>query len=363
MIKAKFKNDHLSPDDLLLDPRNPRLFVDESDYICDEDDDYSEDWIQKELLDMLQDQPQHKLQELKHSIREKGFEPFSDIYVRPYGDYYLVFEGNRRTASIKTLLEDEADNLSEDVLESLEEIPVKILDCAEEDQDEVIDSILTTLHLNSSLQWQPMQQAFTYYRMYMELLYGRHGKNTGKFVSKNNYENKLSKQVGRERKDVVQELRVYRLYKQFRDTDYAIDGTMYSMLKEILAKRTMAEEYFEFNFSTFTMSEAGMSYLYPMCLGEGRPISQPKQASLLLKCHTTGRQDLLDQLADQEISFDEAKNELDSTVQANAYEKSLSKINSEFDKLIHKTNFTDSEASLVEKILKHAENLKRTFNK
>lgn len=352
-----FRTELVSPDWLLLDPRNPRLFVDNSEYICGEDDDYSMEWVQDELLEKLENEPQHKLAELKHSIRTRGFEPFSDIYVRPYGDWYLVFEGNRRTASIKSLLKEyETDGLEEDILESISSIPVKILECPEDEMDEHIQRILTTLHLNPSLQWQPMQQAFQFYQMYLKLLKGKKGLDDNVFVKDNYYIRKLSDQLGYERKQIVPELQVYCLYKQLRDCEYTIDGTMYSMLKEVLAKRTLSENYFEFDYETYEMSEPGMDYLYATCLDKDRPITKPQQVATLHKCVTLGRTDLLDLLASHETDHDSVKSEVSDTEKEAAFSKGLEKIERELSKLIYQRPSAE-ETRLIRKILSHSENL------
>jgi len=357
-----FELAQVSPDSLLLDPRNPRLFVDDSEYICDEHDDFAQKWIQEELLNALQSNRHHKLNELMHSIRTKGFEPFSDIYVYEYGGHFLVFEGNRRTASIKTLLRDEESGLEPEVRESLEWIPVKILQCKESDREDIISKILTTLHLNSSLQWQPMQQAFQYYQMYLKELQSRRGARNGTFEVKNYYINKLADHLGRQRKHVVPELQVYCLYKQFRDHDYAIDGTMYSMLKEVLSKRTLCEQYFEFDYTTYEMSESGLEYLYYICLDKGRPVSEPRQVGVLHKCASLNRYDLINSLAEQETDIHTVKEQIQAIAEEGSYERSLTKIEKEFSRMILKTELSAEELRLAQKIIKHAKQLEKTLS-
>lgn len=357
-----FKNEFVSPDYLLLDPRNPRLFVDESEYICGEGDDYSNDWIQEELISKLENDPKHQLEDLKHSIRTRGFEPFSDIYVRPYGDWYLVFEGNRRTASIKSLIENESLELDQSVRSSLSTVPVKVLDCDESEMEETIERILTTLHLNSALQWQPMQQAFQFYQMYLKQLQRKRGYNGTGFVKDNTYIKRLAQQLGYERKQVVPELQVYCLYKQLRDNEYTIDGTMYSMLKEVLAKRTLAKDYFEFDFEEYLMSDLGMEYLYATCLDPGRPITKPQQVATLNKCVTVGRTDLLDLLANHEIDHDSVKTEMQGAVQEAAFSRGLEKIERELGKLVLQPPDAE-ETRVIKTILQHTENLSRLIGK
>jgi hypothetical protein len=355
-----FRHISLPPEKLILDPRNPRLFVDEADYICAEGDDYSAPWVQIELQRRLESEPQHKLKDLKHSIRTKGFEPFSDIYVRQYGSAFLVFEGNRRTASIKSLLQHDREKLSAEALRSLREIPVKVLECPEESVEETVQGILTTLHLNGALQWQPMQHAFQYYKMYLELLSKRRPGSASAFEVSNYYINKLSDQLGRQRKDVVPEVQVYCLYKQLRDSDYAIDGTMYSMLKELLGRRGLASEYFEFDYSTYTMSEAGMSYLHQICLCAERTISEPRQIRFLYLCHKHERWDLLEGLASHDLGLNEVRREVEMAADEDAFLGSLQKIERECAKLVPKSDYSAAERNVMGRIFKLLDTIRRS---
>ncbi len=334
--------------------------MDDSEYLCGPHEDFNNDAIQKDLERMLHD-PKHKLDELIANIRTRGFQAFSDIYVYPYGEKYLVIEGNRRTCAIKHLLEEEYDELDEHVQESLEYIPAKVLEYeSEEELQRVKDSILGTLHLNSSLQWQPMQQAFAYYQKYMELL-TRYRRNQ-EFKVNNRKINELASSYGLQKKEVLPELKVYVLYKTLRDNQYPVDGAMYSIIKEVIAKRKLCEEYFGFEHSTMEMTEDGMESLYQMCLSEHRPVSDPKKIAVLSKCYMQGRIDLLDDLLAGAISFQGLKDSLDAVIQANAFQRSLEKIKSEFDRIVFSPNPTHEERRIIEQILRHSENLRRSID-
>jgi hypothetical protein len=102
--------------------------------------------------------------QLKDSIRSIGFLTVDRLVVIPLSDNrYVVIEGNRRLAAIKSLLEDhkngEAD-LTEVVQASLREIPVLVIDEPELAKREHFARVLQGVrHLSGIRPWGPYQQA------------------------------------------------------------------------------------------------------------------------------------------------------------------------------------------------------------
>lgn len=90
-------------DNLLLDPNNYRLQEGDNFSITPEDR-YGLEQIQKTALQRLQ---KEALKELKGSILANGFLPIERIIVTSYQDsgMYLVVEGNRRVAALKSIKE------------------------------------------------------------------------------------------------------------------------------------------------------------------------------------------------------------------------------------------------------------------
>lgn len=93
-------------DSLLLDPNNYRL-QEASGYVSVPAERFQLEQVQKSTLQRLQ---QENLKELQKSILSNGFLPIERIVVSPYDHAegkYLVIEGNRRVATLKTLREQE----------------------------------------------------------------------------------------------------------------------------------------------------------------------------------------------------------------------------------------------------------------
>lgn len=100
-------------DQLILDPNNYRLAYDPLEPAIS-DDEAIDNKVQEEVLRKI---TKEKLQDLKDSILENGFLEIDRIVVRklaiPNKDLFLVVEGNRRTAALKSLLDEHNEGLIE----------------------------------------------------------------------------------------------------------------------------------------------------------------------------------------------------------------------------------------------------------
>lgn len=123
----------VTPGQLFLDPNNYR-FHDLQGYSAVKNRSrYQEPGVQQQALKLLRETTAFDFGSLKDSIRTNGYIPIEQIVVIHYDDdeqgnkRYLVIEGNRRTACLKTLLEDSqmaAVDLANEVKESIEQISV-----------------------------------------------------------------------------------------------------------------------------------------------------------------------------------------------------------------------------------------------
>ena len=362
-MRYTFKNTYLPASQLCLDPRNQRLFVNENDFLCNKDDDYSDPNLQTQIEDILKSKKEHQLDKLILSIKLKGFQPFSDIYVYPYNDNkFIVFEGNRRTTAIKYLLKsDDYDDLDDRVQESLDAVPVKVLVCDdEEEREEIIEEILSTIHLTPPQQWGALQQAFALHQKYVKLL-NKEFFGSKAFRKDAGCIKELANGEGRVPKDVEPDLKVYQVYKLLRENDYIVDGNMYSIIKEVLNRPTLANDFFEFDNRTWQIPSSGLDKLFRMCLSDDRPVSEPKLVGVLQKCSKNKRFDLLHKLLEGEIDIVTAKKLVDQIVVKKGFSSDLEKIEKLFDNLTLKPDPDEGEKRVIEKIIFHVENLKKSI--
>lgn len=138
----------LRPDQLELDVENPRFGLAEAEG-------------EAEALAILAKRA--NLRELWDSIAQKGFEPFEPLVAFPRNDRFVVVEGNRRLAAVKTLLAPELlselkspspPEISNDVRATLERLPVNVVDRRED-----ADDYIGFKHINGPATWEALAKA------------------------------------------------------------------------------------------------------------------------------------------------------------------------------------------------------------
>ena len=163
-VELQFEARNVSIDQLILDPNNPRFAESiDSDRPTPETH-YHDSRIQDRTLNRLL-QDDYDIAELKRSITQIGFIPVDKIVVKDLDNgYFVVLEGNRRTAAIKSILQDaeagQAPELSEARLATLENIDVLILKCDDPTLIKTQQWLVQGLrHLSGIKAWGPYQRA------------------------------------------------------------------------------------------------------------------------------------------------------------------------------------------------------------
>jgi len=144
---------------LFLDPNNPRFLDFEDEIGIVPDQRISENEVQLHALERIS---RFDLRELKDSMSEVGFLPMDKMVVRPIGeDNYVVVEGNRRLAAVKSLLQDQqrGRELPKELLEQLQTVEVLVLET--DARSAVRDQLLLAglRHISGVKSWGPYQRA------------------------------------------------------------------------------------------------------------------------------------------------------------------------------------------------------------
>jgi hypothetical protein len=155
------------PDQLLLDPNNYR-FHDLDNYrrVINRRK-YADEHVQSKTLGLLQSTPEFELQALKDSIVTNGLVQLEQIVVEEYDTSdgrkrYLVVEGNRRVAAIKTLLDEiQSGNISvpEDKISTFRKLHVTELEGDKEERATFKQILMAIRHVAGISEWGPYQQA------------------------------------------------------------------------------------------------------------------------------------------------------------------------------------------------------------
>jgi hypothetical protein len=214
MYSDELEKRELDLEQIFLDPNNPRFW-------SEGERKTSEKKIPEETI---QTKTQNKIdnfgvKELRESILRNGFLPMDRIVVRPidgHGNKYVVVEGNRRLAALKSLYyqieagEIDEDGIDDEYLEKLKDstkqIEVLLYKGTEGDISWALQGIR---HISGIKEWSAAQRA-TLVAKQVDIL--KSGDNTAVFA-------RVGQQFGLGRKAVARLYRVHNALQQMRDDD------------------------------------------------------------------------------------------------------------------------------------------------
>ena len=147
---------------LLLDPNNYRFF-DRKKFKRKAATRLHEDSVQRATLETLEQS--YQVDELKQSILTNGYVPMERIIVVPYREkpgFYTVVEGNRRVASLKSILKEEKEGvivLSSSQRASFSRIPCAVLLSSGDSLKHEERVIMGIRHIAGPQEWGAYQRA------------------------------------------------------------------------------------------------------------------------------------------------------------------------------------------------------------
>lgn len=290
----------VTPDDLLLDPNNPRLIQDLNfGKRIDDSNVQSNQQRIKELFvekSMTRGDEFTDITDLYDSMIRIGYVGIDRIVVRELAglDKYLVVEGNRRVSTIKlireraihkTLKEPELEAYRQ-VSKSFDNLDVLLLKTEGLSQDELdhrVSVILGLRHFGSVLDWKPINRAFNAYQNYMSV-----DPPLDKFVFKNSRVMDVSSRLSVSKGQVTKALKTYIVYRQLAELDRDVEDEHYSLIESGIGLSQFG--YLEQNSATFELDDASLSKLDALCQfdqrrdakGSGKLIiSEPKNFGVL----------------------------------------------------------------------------------
>lgn len=155
----KLRDADLSHDQMLLHPNNYR-YQDNPDFLYIDETRFHEPGVQTRAYRRLTSE--ESLVDLKKSFLTNGFIRVERLVVRPYphaDDKYLVVEGNRRLAALKSIVEDHESgfDVPEPILRTLQPVPVVVVE-GEEDPA-FFESLMGVRHVSGIREWGGYQRA------------------------------------------------------------------------------------------------------------------------------------------------------------------------------------------------------------
>jgi hypothetical protein len=193
----------IRPDQLLLDPNNYRFHDLKSYRRVSSRARFPEKGVQDKAYRLLRETEAFELESLKESIASNGFVPVEQIVVERHeqSGLYVVVEGNRRTAAIKSLLEEHEEGarlLSDRVLASLKDISVVEIVGTQAERKAYQQTLMAIRHVAGVKEWGPYQQA----RLIVEL-----------YEKEKNFTN-VAKRIGISNKEVARRYRASKALEQ-----------------------------------------------------------------------------------------------------------------------------------------------------
>jgi hypothetical protein len=286
-MPAKLKEIETSLSQLLLDPNNPRFTRGTEAPQALSLSEAAEPRIQDELLKrFLAETPLAtddnteadtiSVQDLRDSFLRIGYVPIDKIVVRKTEcpDQYLVIEGNRRVAALKSLFLDFESGATpfnrpserakfESHRDSYTNLAVLELDTTGMSPTQALHSISIILgirHHGSVLEWDPLPRAFNIYSEYRKLA-------GADFAS---IDLRLTKEVASRlcisAGDVKQALRAYIAYLQLRETSEGIvRNEDFSLIQTAVTNKSLVSGYLKFDQNTYQLDGASIDRLITIC--------------------------------------------------------------------------------------------------
>lgn len=224
---------------LYLDPNNYR-FVDNSDYVKVSDKELIDEKIQRRTRSFLEGNKREKLKDLIESFKSNGFLKVDVIQARDLGNNnYLVIEGNRRVAALKTLQEDYRTGLSIGNLDPqiFLSVPFEIHDNSDTKNHLIIMGLK---HISGNKKWAAINQAQLIYD-YLSIYWDDKDQYHIKEVD-------LCSSLAITKQKLRTSQRAYHLILSYKKGDFGDQFTsdMYSIFEEIV-KRPILKEWLDWD--------------------------------------------------------------------------------------------------------------------
>lgn len=283
----------VSPDNLILDPNNPRLRL-----VAGDDEEVPEEKagdpgiVERTRKRISGEKDEFKLRELQDSILANGWQPVDGIFVKAHvtRGNYLVLEGNRRVMAIRSLLE--GKKLDSSLRQALQRIKVmEVLDDASPDeQKRKISYLLGVRHHGSLQQWSPFAQAHNIYLHYLM----RAGQSRDAFSWQEAIGKEIASALSVKPRDVKERLRVFRAMQQLADRPEIRRGepkggmkdSYYSICRGALVGNDGLDELIRQDSVTFFFDEESCVRMEELChfsqpRRAGAPLSSPPEWTYL----------------------------------------------------------------------------------
>ncbi len=343
----------VQPQQLLLDPTNPRIILD-----VETDRQFTQPEIQRpeiqEYILRVINKKAHHIAELIRSIETCGFlDKGDEMIVKRVGksSLFLVIEGNRRTTAIKHLAA-KPERLHPAVRQTLHTLHVKEFiykPNSSFSEDMIIDTLLGTIHVTGRLQWGALEKAYYIYRSYRREL-SKHAPGQ-QFAYLTSCAREIATFFNLSVKAVRKEIIVYRVYEHLKEQGYDVAPHHFTLIDLAVTDRNLGETYFELNSVTFHFSNRGLARFDKLCIRNRRAINNPKDFRTFSLIYRNGTDLEVSQAESGEKSLDKLWDGISTRMDQKGFINDLQRIKKQLES-IHPGEFRGlkSEMDLIAEI-------------
>lgn len=294
------------PQQLVLDPCNPRIVTDGECEIYEDVSILISEDTQKTTFDKLL-KSEYDVKKLIESISKKGFiQGQSELIVRSIANTgkYLVLEGNRRTTAIRHILGNTGayDSSVISTLQYLKVKEFKYIKNNEYAEEDIVDIILGSIHVSGNLEWGAMERAHYIYKTYSREYKKHHGVN---FVQiDEEIITKICSYYEFSTKEVKNLLQTYLAYSQLRYNNFPVKPDRFSLLRLSIERKDLRDNFFQIN-EDYRVSEVGLERFYELFIKKPHIISNPSDFRQFATVFADGN-DLVDDVLSRRVKLDDA---------------------------------------------------------
>jgi hypothetical protein len=244
-------------DDLRYDPENPRLGG-------------AGRHKKQEQIQKFLEGPPHYALALVGSMVENGFLPYEPLIVRKKQNEFFVIEGNRRLASVRSILSGNDEKYPAQIKDRLRRIPVLVFATGGQEGDsEDVLRYLGVKHLFGFRDWPPISKA-----MFLDK----------RVTSKKNL-GQVLKELNITKQEAARYLVPYRLTKAAKQAFKKINSEDFWSLAESFGRKDI-RAYIQLDFDSRTMrirtfDPVKLRYLAQFLYGKKRRVTDTRQLSAL----------------------------------------------------------------------------------
>jgi hypothetical protein len=262
---------------LLYWPNNPRLKISNFDEVKFTEDQLLDSGNQEKIFRLLTKEEHHDVNKLVTSMQQSGFmQQKAPIVMKVNGaNRYLVLEGNRRLAAIRTVLSSSRSKISKKNAKTLQSIPCwRFVHTARDTPLELaISRMVAEEHIKGQKPHSKLQQAHMIYSAYEGILYELN--RTKRFRKDQRAITHTAELFDLNRNEIETAVAVVRFYKQLSSAGYEVPHSAREKLSWISQFPGLFGQHFDYEASTYSLSDEGLERFYDLFIAENAAVKNP----------------------------------------------------------------------------------------